>query len=56
MGKRGFQPKPTCSKGHDIEQVGRTKSRNCKACLQEYHKIRQDFIREHFPKENKNNL
>jgi hypothetical protein len=51
MGKRGFQPKEICSKGHDISVVGRTKAGNCKKCQSEYYKERWDFIRKQFPKE-----
>lgn len=36
MSKGGFPAKPTCSKGHIIAEVGRTKSGNCKACSKEY--------------------
>ena len=51
MGKRGFQPKETCSKGHIIAEVGRNSSGNCKKCQSDYYKIRREFIKEHFPKE-----
>jgi hypothetical protein len=50
MGKRGFQPRETCTKGHNIAEVGRTKSGNCKVCNQEYYKIRREFIKKNFPK------
>lgn len=56
MGKRGYKAKPTCSKGHDISIVGRTKSGNCKQCQSDYYRVRREFIRNNFPKEvNKNN-
>jgi hypothetical protein len=51
MTKHGFPAKETCSKGHIIADVGRTKSGNCKKCNQDYYKIRREFIKEHFPKE-----
>lgn len=50
MAKVGPKIKETCSKGHDISIVGRTKSGNCKLCNQEYYKIRREFIRDNFPK------
>ena len=52
MGKRGFQPRETCSKGHIIAEVGRTKNGNCKQCQHDYYKVRREFIKEHFNKEN----
>jgi hypothetical protein len=48
------EPKPrklTCSKGHDISIVGRTKSRNCKQCQSDYYKERREFIKKYFPKQ-----
>lgn len=48
-GKRGgSKPKPICKNGHDTKVTGRDKSGNCKKCKQEYSKIRQQFIKEHF--------
>ena len=46
--KSGPKIKPTCSKGHNILIVGRTKSGNCKKCKKEYSQVRQQFIKEHF--------
>jgi len=50
MGKRGFQPRETCSKGHIIAEVGRTKSGNCKQCKSDYYKVRRQFVKDNFPK------
>lgn len=46
--KSGPKPKRTCSKGHDISLLGRTKSGNCKQCNTNYYKERWDFIRKQF--------
>lgn len=48
--KSGPKPKPTCSKGHNFSLVGKTKSGNCVQCQKDYYKVRRDFLREHFPK------
>ena len=37
-----------CSKGHEIDLVGRTDSGNCKKCQSDYYKVRREFIKEHF--------
>lgn len=41
--KSGPKIKPTCSKGHVIADVGRTKSGNCKQCKSDYYKVRRQF-------------
>jgi hypothetical protein len=46
--KTGPKPKATCSNGHDISVVGRTKAGNCKQCQSEYYKARWDFVRKNF--------
>lgn len=46
--KPGPKPKILCSKGHDTNIFGRTKSGNCKKCKQEYSQIRQKFIKDNF--------
>jgi hypothetical protein len=48
--KTGPKPKPTCSNGHNIEIVGRTKAGNCKQCDKEWHKARWDWVKKTFPK------
>jgi hypothetical protein len=50
MPKPGPKPKKTCSKGHDISEVGRYKSRNCKECKREYEKERREFLKKYFNK------
>jgi hypothetical protein len=37
-----------CSKGHEIDLVGRTDSGNCKQCQRDYYKSRWEFIRKNF--------
>jgi len=49
--KSGPKVKPTCAKGHVIAEVGHTESGNCKKCQSDYYKVRREFIKEHFPKE-----
>jgi hypothetical protein len=44
----GSKPKPVCKNGHDIAEVGRTASGNCKQCKSDYYRVRREFIREHF--------
>jgi hypothetical protein len=51
MRKKEQKTRSICSKGHDINLVGRTKSGNCKMCHQEYYKARWLFIKNNFPKE-----
>jgi hypothetical protein len=43
--KKGF-----CAKGHNLDKVGRTKSRNCKKCQSDYYKERREFIKKYFNK------
>jgi hypothetical protein len=50
--KSGPKIKPTCSKGHDISVVGRTKSGNCKQCKSDYYRIRREFIKKYFNENN----
>jgi hypothetical protein len=44
----GSKPKPVCKNGHDISEVGRNSSGNCRKCRQEYDAVRREFIRKHF--------
>jgi hypothetical protein len=51
--KPGPKPKDTCSKGHILTEVGKTKAGACKKCQSDYYKERWAFIRKQFQKGDK---
>lgn len=46
--RSGPKVKSTCAKGHDISEVGRTSSGNCKQCKRDYYRIRWQFASKNF--------